>query len=432
MATGKRIVIATHGTLGDLHPYLAIAVELARRGQQPIIATSEFHRRRVEATGIEFRAIRPDISFGDKELHRRLTEPRRGLEREIREYMLPVLRATYEDLRAVVQEKGPADLLVSHVLVFAAPLVADKWRIPWVSTELQPGAFMSTYDPPVLAPLPVLARLRALGPVFHRALFGVATFAARSWSEPARALRRELALPPGEDPLFEGRHSPDLVLALFSTVFGAPQPDWPRNVVTTGFPFYDEPHSGLSPELEQFLAEGEPPVVFTLGSSAVHGAGSFYAESAAAAASVGVRAVLLVGQDQQARCHLPSPPASSLSLTRLLQWSFGARLRWFITAASAHRRRPCVPASPCSWSHSAAISTNNAARLQRLGVGRTILRRRYSAVHVARELTHVLNDPAYGRTAAELGRRVRAEAGVGAACDAIEERLRLNEHRRCG
>ncbi|MDQ3061713.1 MAG: glycosyltransferase, partial [Acidobacteriota bacterium] len=184
MAKGKRIVLTTHGTLGDLHPYLAIALELQARGHKPVIATSAYHRRKIEAAGVEFHVIRPDISFDDKEFHRRLTEPKRGMERVIREFMLPVLREMYDDLMVVVQRDGGADLLVSQVLIFAAPIVAEKTGVRWVSTELQPGIFMSAYDPPVLAPLPALAKLRGLGSTFHAAIFRFAKLTARSWGEP--------------------------------------------------------------------------------------------------------------------------------------------------------------------------------------------------------------------------------------------------------
>jgi len=132
-----------------------------------------------------------------------------------------------------------------------------------VSTELQPGAFMSTYDPPVLAPFPASAKLRGLGPAFHGALFRFAKLTAHSWSEPVRQLRRELGLAPGKDPLFKGRNSSRLVLALFSSVIGSPQPDWAANTLVTGFPFYDEEGSSPTPELARFLDEGEPPIVFT-------------------------------------------------------------------------------------------------------------------------------------------------------------------------
>ena len=297
MKKGKQIVLTTHGTLGDLHPYLAIALELQKRGHRPMIATSEYHRRKVEVSGIRFHPVRPDLSFADKELHRRLTEPKRGLERVIREALLPFLRDQYNDLMAAVKRDGGADLLVSQILIFAAPLIAEKTGIRWISTELQPGALMSAFDPPVLAPFPALAKVRGLGSTFHRLLFGLAKLRAHSWGEPVREFRRELDLSAGKDPLFEGRNSPHLVLALFSPVFAGPQPDWPPNTQITGFPLHDENNSSLEPELEQFLDSGEPPIVFTLGSSAVWDAGDFYFESIAAAKKLERRAVLLVGDN---------------------------------------------------------------------------------------------------------------------------------------
>jgi len=180
------------------------------------------------------------------------------------EVMLPVLRATYDDLLAAVQKDGGADLLISQLLIFAAPIVAEKTGIRWISTELQPGAFLSAYDPPVLAPLPTLAKLRGLGVTFHRALFRVLQLPARFWCNPIHQLRRELRLPPVTAPVLAGRHSPQMVLALFSRMIGEPQPDWPAQTLVTGFPFYDGNESALPPALLRFLHDGEPPIIFTL------------------------------------------------------------------------------------------------------------------------------------------------------------------------
>ncbi|WP_242053322.1 hypothetical protein [Nostoc parmelioides] len=63
---------------------------------------------------------------------------------------------------------------------------------------------------------------------------------SNSWAEPIRQLRRELGLSPiNYNPLIENKFSPDLVIALFSSVLGQPQPDWPANTVVAGFTFYD-------------------------------------------------------------------------------------------------------------------------------------------------------------------------------------------------
>ena len=421
MNAGKRIVLTTHGTLGDLHPYLAIAIELKNRGHKPVIATSEYHRQKVEAANIDFHSIRPDFSLDDKDLHWRLIEPKRGLEHVIRELILPDLRATYDDLFAVVKN---ADLLISQILIFAAPIIAEITGVRWISTELQPGAFMSAYDPPVLAPVPSLAKLRGLGPTFHRPLFSAAKLVGHSWSKPVRELRRELKLPPGKNPLFEGRNSPHLVLALFSRVMGPPQRDWPSNTLVTGFPFYDESQRGLSPELTKFLAEGEPPIVFTLGSSAVLNAGTFYRESIAATEVLGKRAVLLVGDDPLNQAHGPLP-SNVIALPYAPYFKIFPRASVIVhqggigTCGQAMRAGTPMLVMPFGGDQ-----YDNAARLERLGVARTIMRNKYTAERAAIEINELLSNSTYRGEAEKLAQQVRAEDGVRVACDAIEEQLR--------
>src|SRR6516225_7720892 len=235
----RRIVLTTFGSLGDLHPYVSVALGLQARGHEAVIATSGYYRRKIEALGLGFRAVRPDHPDpeADPELMRRIMDRRTGSEFVIRELMMSVLRESYEDTLAAAEG---ADLLVSHMLTFTTRLVAEKRGIPWASTFLQPLGLFSAYDPPVLPQAPFLAKLRFLGPTFHRLLFWCARWSVRSWCEPWHRLRAEVGLPPTPaSPLFEGQHSPSLVLALFSESLADKQPDWPRQTVITGFPFYD-------------------------------------------------------------------------------------------------------------------------------------------------------------------------------------------------
>ena len=46
----KRILLATIGSLGDLHPCLALALGLRERGHQPVIASTELYRAKVGGT----------------------------------------------------------------------------------------------------------------------------------------------------------------------------------------------------------------------------------------------------------------------------------------------------------------------------------------------------------------------------------------------
>lgn len=244
-----RIVLTTFGSLGDLHPYIAIGLELRSRGHHIVLATSEIYREKVEAIGLGFHALRPDTApiKTDPELMRRVMDRREGSEVVVRELVVPHLRETFDDL--VVACAG-ADVVVGHTLTFAARLVAEKTGIKWASSVLQPICLFSACDPPVLPTASFVRHLRFLGPGFHRGIFRVARRIVRPWMKPWHRLRADLGLPATtENPVFEGQHSESLVLAMFSPLLAAMQPDWPASAIVTGFPFYDEDGAeGLPPD----------------------------------------------------------------------------------------------------------------------------------------------------------------------------------------
>jgi UDP:flavonoid glycosyltransferase YjiC (YdhE family) len=293
----SRIVITTWGSLGDLHPYLAIARELQTRGHHAVVATSPCYRQKVESLGLEVRSVRPDCDWlQDVEKVRRFSHPRWGLLRVGRELIMPSLAEMYEDLLAAVYG---ADLLVSMHASYAARLVAEKTGVAWASAVHIPLVFLSAHDPPVLDVAPLLSRkLHFAGPAMWRPLFWfgkrATRFIARDWYR----LRKNLGLPPATDgnPLFDS-HSPLLVLALFSSLLADRQPDWPRQAILTGFPFYDEhTQTQLPAPVACFLEEGPPPIVFTLGSAVSGHAGSFFEQSAKCAKLLNRRAVLIIGR----------------------------------------------------------------------------------------------------------------------------------------
>jgi rhamnosyltransferase subunit B len=55
----KRIVLATFGSPGDLHPFLAIGAELRARGHQTVVATSALYRDHVAAANLKFARCGP-------------------------------------------------------------------------------------------------------------------------------------------------------------------------------------------------------------------------------------------------------------------------------------------------------------------------------------------------------------------------------------
>ena len=410
-----RIVLSNIGTYGDIHPLIAIALELKRRGHTPVLALPAVYEAKISPLGLEFRAIRPDIDPADTTLIAMIYDVKRGTERGLREFLFPALRQTYEDLLAAATQPVRADLLLLGELNYAGPIVAEKTGIPWASYVLAPLSFFSASDPPVLPPYPRLARADRT-PGMGRVMKRLARFTTRRWSEPVYALRQELGLGRGTNPIFEAKHSPHLVLALFSRVLGAEQRDWPAHTRITGFCYYDADsgNAKLPPHLQAFLDAGPPPVVFTLGSAAVLAAGRFFEHSARAAMKLGVRAVLLIGGDQRNRPQHELP--ESICVAEYAPYS------------KLFPRASVVPTPPClqagrpmlimPYSHD---QPDNARRMRRLKVGRTIQRGNYTPVRVARKLQLLLEEPRYARRAGLVARRLAHEDGTSTACDALEE-----------
>jgi rhamnosyltransferase subunit B len=345
-------------------------------------------------------------------------DARRGTEVVVRELVVAHLRASYEDLAAAADG---ADVLVSHPLTFAIPMIAEQRGMPWASTVLSPISFFSRYDVPVPPPAPWIKRFDRI-PGVARALAGMARAATAEWTRPVQDLRADLALPAGANPLFEGQHSPHLGLALFSRVLALPQPDWPRAVRVVGHVFYNGPASSqahLDPELAEFLDAGAAPAVFTLGSSAVSAAGSFYEVSAAAASALGVRAVLLVGPHQENRPRQPLP-ANVIAVEYAPHDAVFARASVIVhhggIGTLAQAMRTGHPMVIVPFSHD---QPDNAYRAARLGISRTVPPRRYTAPRATRALRTVLDDPSYARSARAVAQIVRAEDGLALACESI-------------
>jgi UDP:flavonoid glycosyltransferase YjiC (YdhE family) len=337
----------------------------------------------------------------------------------IGEITAPAVREAFEDLSRIVKT---ADLVVSHPITFAAPLAAEAHGIRWLSSVLAPASLFSRQDFPVLPPLPPAIQVWRKTPWATRAFFSLARRITHPWTAPVRALRAELGLRDTGEPLYEGQFSPHGTLALFSRVLATPQADWPPASRVTGFAFHDD-DAPVPVEVERFLDAGEPPVVFTLGTSAAGAAGSFYRESLDAARLLGRRALLLVGRQERAWLAEPLP-------TGLLAAEYAPHQAVFArSAAVVHHggvgttARALASGRPMLVVPHSHDQPDNAHRVERLGVARVLDARRYRARRAAVLLDALLTDPRHQLAANRAREVVAAEDGATAAADAIARAL---------
>lgn len=413
----SRFLFSAIGSLGDVHPYIAIGRELVARGHEAVIASAEEFRASVEAAGVGFARVGPSVaSFGDyRALMVRAFEPRGGIEYMVRELVMPNMRAVYEHLAPVAAD---ADVLVSHPLGLAVPLVAARSGQPWVATVLAPMSLMSAHDPPILPPVPWLHALRRLGPAPHRWLYRLAARRLRRWEAPLHALRAELGLPPSPHAaMLDGQFSPLGNLALFDGVLAQPQPDWPARTLVTGAALHDgaAADEATRAELETFLARGDPPIVFALGSSAVWIAGDFWERAIAAASTLGRRAILLTGpamptalpDTMRAFRYLPYSAVFPRAAVVVHQAGIG-------TLAQAMRSGRPQLMLPVSFDQ-----PDNARRAAALGIGNVLPFRKATAARLTAALAAVLDTPGCAKAAATLSGTLGASRGAERAADAL-------------
>ncbi len=308
--------------------------------------------------------------------------------------------------------------MVAGELVYAAPLVAERHRIHWASLILSPCSFFSECDPPLMVNAPWMLAVRRAGVLPYRALFNLARFGTSHWWNPVRDLRASEGLRPSCDPIFKDKFSPDLVLALFSTWLAKSQPDWPKQTVQPGFVFHDGAGNDDvdHPDLKRLFDSNVPPLVFTLGSTAVGYPGSFYRTSIEVTRRLGASAVL-IGATQESEwiepkiLSLPYVPYSRIfprASVIVHQGGSGT------TAQALRSGRPMLFV-PWGWDQ-----PDNAMRAERRGSALSIRKDQYSINKATIAIDRLRTQEAFSKSASTAAAHVRQESGLTGAADSIE------------
>ena len=235
------------------------------------------------------------------------------------------------------------------------------------------------------------------------------------------SFRARHGLEPIRSAVFDGP-APALDLLLYSEHFAPRPPDWPAAKSPCGFCFYDPPNAGaLTLETEQFLSNGEKPVLFTLGSSAVQMPGDFYRAAVEILKAQRLRGILLFGPEENRPPHLP---AQILALPYAPYGQIMPRVRAVVHQCGigtlSHALRAGLPSVACPF---AFDQPNNSRRLEALGVAEIVLPGQRDAAHMGAALQRLLGGDASLR-ARKLGDLIRAEVGPAHACDLLERKFR--------
>lgn len=413
--TPPKITLATAGSLGDLHPFIALALALRNHGLQAEIASSPDYAAKVRAEGLVFHPVGPSqaelqaqMGMDAAHLTRRVAASNTFLFERL---LLPHLE---QGARSLIRVASDTSVIIGSPFAPGAAIAAEKLRVPFVPVVLQPAIVFSAYDPPRLPAAPWLSPAEGGFQLqLNRLTVALARASTARWTRPVDEVRSRFDLPPARrNLLLDGLCGQPLSIGMYSKLLGQKQLDAPAGFEVVGDAPYDSETGGPSamPDaLADFLAAGSSPIVFTLGSAAVNIAGNFYAEGLAAARRCGRRAVLLVGPlgdlsvaNGDDAIALPYAPFSTL-LPRAAAIVHQGGIGTTQQALRAGRPQLVVPHLGDQF--------DNAARVVRLGCGVTLSRRRYSSQHVAHALDLLLLDPEVRRTASRVGTIANRENG---------------------
>lgn len=418
-----RIVITSYGSTGDLNPFLAIAVALRDRGHDVAFAVEESMAPPVTALGFPVRRLSGDMERDLLPYQREMFgggSPFASVGAIVTHYIAPTLRARIEELRAACAE---ADLLLSSASQMAARAAAELTGVPWISVALSP-TFASRY----LIPQPQRVTLpAALQHTVNRVSWAMGNAVLRRIVDrPINAVRAEFGLPPGRDLLSYGSLSRVSSAVAVSPTFAARPPDWPSYLRVTGFCFWDSPATWSEPpELTALLDGAQPVVAVSTGSmapSVKRQFADFFAASVAAIRSLGARA-LVIGTDP---ASLPEVPLDGASLIvpfapfSSVYPRCAAVIHHGGIGTLAQALRAGVPSLVVPWG---ADQFFTAGQVSRIGAGRWLPRRGYSAERARTSLGALLNDDDYRHSAQAIAAKIATEDGPGAICAAVERAL---------
>jgi UDP:flavonoid glycosyltransferase YjiC (YdhE family) len=409
------ILLNPAGSSGDVLPFLRLGMALKRRGHDVTVITMGRYERLIRHAGLSFAEWISTDAMKAVEDNPDLWHPARALVLVIR-----TIEPWYGQLHELIQARyiPGQTVVVAGSLNLAARLAHDRLGVPLATLLLQPAFLRSVHRSPVLPGMPTPDWAPQAWKRFVYFLSD-ALLGDRVAGPAVNAVRAELGLPPARSVLGNWWYSPQRVIGLFPHWFGEPQPDWPAQVRLTGFPLYD----GLGAEpvpagLDEFLDEGESPIVFTPGTMMRHPQ-QFFAQAVDACRRSGRRGLLLTRYRDQLPARLPPGvrhfdyvPLSQVLPRAAALVSHGG-IGTISQALAAGIPQLVMPL--------AFDQFDNAARLERLGVATTLVPRRFRGPAVASQLARLLDSPSVARATQAVAARLRTDEWEDAACQAVEE-----------
>jgi rhamnosyltransferase subunit B len=406
-------VLVTIGSAGDLFPFMRIALALQGAGHRISFLGPVQHEPFVRAAGLPFHGLPADPAVLD---HPDLWHPTRGFG-VVWEATRPAMAAVPAFMAALPFDEH-CTMLVHPLALFEADVCrAARPGLRIAAAFLAPSNLPTVHDPLLLGPWRVPRWVpHALRRRLWRAL--AARFVDPVALPSVNAARAAAGLAPVTALIDAIVSIADLSIALFPDWFAPTQPDWPRPLVRCGFPLFDpDPQAAMSSELRAFLGQGGRPLVFTPGTGNRQ-ARAYFEHAIAATRLLGQRAVFLTPHRDQLPAELPPhllwqeyvPLHALLPQVALLVHHGG--IGTTAEALHAGTAQLVVPLAHDQF--------DNGARVEALGVGKSLPATRLTTRRLVEALETLLDDEGLPGRCRKVASNFGQDAGVEKVVVALE------------
>ncbi|MGW5417523.1 glycosyltransferase [Actinomadura geliboluensis] len=408
----SRIVIFAAGSRGDIQPCVALGRALRARGDEVRLVASARYAPMAVAAGLELAPLTADpTEILESDAGQELLAGGRNPVKFLGGFRR-ILGPMAERLLAECSDacKG-ADLILGPTLGFLPRHIGEHLGVPWALIHFQPS------EPTGAFPHPFVPQARMLGPWGRRASFRAVDEIAWQLSRPFINPWRDASLGLPRLPL-RGRRPDGPVLACFSPAVVPRPADWGPGVHLTGYWFLDEPEWEPPAELAEFLAAGPAPVYAGFGSMVPKDSAMTDLTVRTALKLAGVRGIVQgdpATSDEHVLAVRDVPHAWLFPRMAAVVHHGGA-------GTTAAGLRAGVPTVVCPFFGDQPYWGE---RVAALGAGpRPLPFRAMTVPRLAAKVRRAVQDPDVADRADDLGRRIRAEDGVGRAREVIDTLLR--------
>lgn len=290
-----KITFLTLGSRGDVQPYVALAKELIKSGNEAIVCTGASFKKFIEENGVEFHEATADLmAILDSEEGKKVFNGGNynifKILKFSKQVITPAYRKSMDDFFDASKE---SDLIIYHPKALGAVDIAEYLNIPCICMPPVPIIYPITEFPNF-----AISPDKNFGSFLNKLTYKATSLGESSYIKHINDFRsKSLKLPNRKAGklMFKVNSEEIPIIYPISPFLFKEVESWKDKVFLSGFFFLDIGEDKLDEELENFIESGKKPIVVSFSSMPLKNPTEFKEKLIKALKETDNRAIILTG-----------------------------------------------------------------------------------------------------------------------------------------